>query len=565
MRHRFVTMRALIVSGALVWLAQVSAAAPDSYTELVRKAQERSEAQDWRAAAPLWQQVVEINPTVAMFWYALGTAWSNAGEYRKAIPALEKSRELGAGSITFFPSYDIARAYGRLGEKKPTLEWLETALDDGFRSRETIRNEEAFTFLRGDAEFKKLANAVDRTEMSPAQGWRSDLSFLETEYARLHYSPYRKISQPDFEREIGALADAAGKVSDNEMRVRLMKLLAKAGDGHTGAYPEMMPTWKTTLPLQFELYREGLYIISADPSHVDLVGAQVLQFGKHSSEQVIEALQPAMSKDNEQAVWRSARYLRFPQMLNGLGLVPSTDKVSLTIKDANGEERSVTVEAVPNDPQFSRIFGHPSWVTAYDKTPGPLPLYLKDRRTFYWFEPLPDGKTLYCQFNNVSDGQQETLQAFADRLAEHIEKNGIETLIIDMRWNNGGNSKLLPALMASVIRTRVNRQGNLFVIVGRYTYSAAMNAATFFERFTNSIFVGEPTPSSPNFIGESNMITLPYSQTRVSISDLYWESSWPTDRRTWIAPFLYTPPTFEAYKNKRDLALEAILTYGEGN
>ena len=550
--------------GAFVCLAQVSAAAPDSYTELVRKAQERSQAQDWKAAAPLWQQVVDINPTVAMFWYALGTAWANAGEYRKAIPALERSRELGAGSTTFFPSYDLARAYGRLGEKKPTLEWLKTTLDDGFRSRETIRNEEAFTFLRGDAEFKKLANAVDRTEMSRAEGWRSDLSFLETEYARLHYSPYGKTSQPDFEREIHALADAAGKASDNEMRVRLMKLMARAGDGHTGAYPELMPTWTTTLPLQFELYGEGLYIISADSSHADVVGARVVRVGDHPTERVIEALKPIMSRDNEYALWRSGRYLRFPQVLNGLGLVPSADKVPLTIKDANGKERTVTVEAAPTDPQFSRIFGHPNWVTAYDKTPGPLPLYLKDRRTFYWFEPLPDGKTLYCQFNSVSDGQQETLRAFGDRLAEYIEKNGIENLIIDMRWNNGGNSKLLPALMASVIRTRVNQPGRLFVIVGRYTFSAAMNAATLFERFTNSIFVGEPTPSSPNFIGESNMITLPYSQIPVSISDLYWESSWPTDRRTWIAPFLYTPPTFETYQNKRDPALEAISAYLAG-
>jgi hypothetical protein len=92
-----------------------------------------------------------------------------------------------------------------------------------------------------------------------------------------------------------------------------------------------------------------------------------------------------------------------------------------------------------------------------------------------------------------------------------------------------------------------------------------MNAATFMERFTNATFVGEPTPSDPNFVGESNMITLPYSGTRVSISDLYWQSSWPTDRRTWIAPFLNAPPSFDAYKSKRDPALEAILTFGEGD
>ena len=45
------------------------------------------------------------------------------------------------------------------------------------------------------------------------------------------------------------------------------------------------------------------------------------------------------------------------------------------------------------------------------------------------------------------------------------------------------------------------------------------------------------------------------------VSDLYWESSFPQDRRTWIAPQIYLPPTFEAYRMNRDAALEAIINY----
>jgi hypothetical protein len=56
-------------------------------------------------------------------------------------------------------------------------------------------------------------------------------------------------------------------------------------------------------------------------------------------------------------------------------------------------------------------------------------------------------------------------------------------------------------------------------------------------------------------------IELPYSKLMVSISDLYWESSWPTDHRTWIPPLLYAPPGFAEYRENRDGALEAILKY----
>jgi hypothetical protein len=374
------------------------------------------------------------------------------------------------------------------------------------------------------------------------------------------------VSQAEFEDEVRTLSDEIETLTDNQIRVRIMRLMATIGAGHTGCYPDMVPGWTKTVPLQFELYREGIYIISADSTHADLVGARVLRFGGHPAERVIEALDPTISQDNSQGLWRSGgSAMRFPQILNGLGLLPDAERIPLTIRDTKGKQRKVTVAAVPTDPQFNRIVGHPRWATAYEKAPGPLPLYLRDRRKFYWFESMPDGKSVYCQFNSVSDGTTETLSGFVDRLFEYIAANHIEKLIIDMRWNNGGNSKLLPPLIAGLIRSDVNRNGHLFVIVGRYTYSAAMNAATLIERFTNATFVGEPTPSSPNFVGESNIVTLPYSRTSVSISDLYWQSSWPTDRRTWIAPFLYAPPSFEAYKTKHDPAMEAILTYSEGD
>jgi hypothetical protein len=35
------------------------------------------------------------------------------------------------------------------------------------------------------------------------------------------------------------------------------------------------------------------------------------------------------------------------------------------------------------------------------------------------------------------------------------------------------------------------------------------------------------------------------------------------DYRTWIAPHIYTPPTFAAYRENRDPAMEAILACRE--
>jgi hypothetical protein len=138
----------------------------------------------------------------------------------------------------------------------------------------------------------------------------------------------------------------------------------------------------------------------------------------------------------------------------------------------------------------------------------------------------------------------------------------VDRLVVDLRWNNGGNTYLSMPLLHALIRSRkLNRPGSLFVIIGRGTFSAAQNTATFIERHTQAVFVGEPTGSSPNFVGEDNPTLLPYSKLPVSISDLYWQTSWPTDHRPWIAPLLYAPPSFELYRANRDPAMEAILAY----
>jgi hypothetical protein len=204
------------------------------------------------------------------------------------------------------------------------------------------------------------------------------------------------------------------------------------------------------------------------------------------------------------------------------------------------------------------------WVSLCDTVDGPLPLYLRNCDLLYWFEHLPEHGLVYFQFNSVADQQPETFTAFCERLFAFIGRHAVSKLVLDVRWNGGGNTFLTQQLLHHLIRcTQVNQPGGLFVIIGRATFSAAQNTATAIERETDAIFVGEPSGSCPNFIGETIPFELPYSKTTVNVADLYWQTSWPNDHRPWIAPELYAPPTFEAYRQNRDPAMEAILACHE--
>jgi hypothetical protein len=118
---------------------------------------------------------------------------------------------------------------------------------------------------------------------------------------------------------------------------------------------------------------------------------------------------------------------------------------------------------------------------------------------------------------------------------------------------------LNPPLIEGLIRSaKFRRPGNLFVIIGRGTFSAALNTSDELERRTTAILVGEPTSSPPNFVGESVQVVLPYTKWPVSISDLWWQTSLPMDYRVWLAPQIYAPPSAELFRTHRDPAREAI-------
>jgi len=59
---------------------------------------------------------------------------------------------------------------------------------------------------------------------------------------------------------------------------------------------------------------------------------------------------------------------------------------------------------------------------------------------YYWFEYLPDSKTLYFNYRRCEDMKDQPFVEFNRRLFSFIDSHKVERLIIDLRDNSGGNS-----------------------------------------------------------------------------------------------------------------------------
>ena len=553
-----------ILFGWQTTLAQKSQT--ETYIETLTQADAKISAKQWTEAAALLEQIVKINPVEGKSWNRLAMAYYNAKDYRKSIPAYEKQIELGYG-IPANAAYNIACNYALLGEKEAAIRWLEKAFAMGFPDLPNAQTDADLKSLRDDSRYRNLVGLIDTSKMSREEGWRSDLQLLNREIKRKGYHLFpRTGTEADFDAAVKKLHDSIPQLTDGQIIVEMMKLMRKVGDGHTGLLGGRRAEFLQNLPVQFYLFEEGLFIISTDPKYKDLLGAQVLKFGSRTPDEIVKGLEPIINRDNEIWIKQVATYrMRNLGLLNTLGLIPDASKISLTVRGLDGKERVVSLATDDTQPDIWNVKPNPAtWINLAQTLSAPAPLYLKNPATPYWFEYLLDNKTVYFGFNSVRNDPKESLADFTSRLFKFINEKDVEKLVIDMRWNNGGNTMLLNPLVQGLIKNeKINRRGKLFVVIGRRTFSAAQNAATFIERYTNAIFVGEPTGSSPNFVGEEDPFTLPYSKLVMNVSDLYWESSFPQDRRTWIAPQIYLPPTFEAYRMNRDAALEAIINYKE--
>ncbi len=309
------------------------------------------------------------------------------------------------------------------------------------------------------------------------------------------------------------------------------------------------------VPIRLYWFADGIHVRSAAEEHRDLVGARLLKVGRFSTREAADRVRRFMHRDNPMTLrlgipWLLVRpaFVRAAGAINGLTSIP----MEFETRDGERLRRELRPLAAAD----------PGAVDAFRREGHPRPIWLRDNDCAYWFEALEDGRSVYVQFNAVVNDEDETLEAFAHRLRDHLGANDVERLIVDLRHNDGGNFALALPLVDVLdgFDATVGR-GSLFVLTGRATFSAAGVFAALVNRRTEAVFVGEPTGARPNTYGDLDTFTLPSSSLAVAYSKRYFQPAGPYDERPWIDPEITSEPTFADYAAGRDPVLAAIEAY----
>jgi hypothetical protein len=389
-------------------------------------------------------------------------------------------------------------------------------------------------------------------------GWNRDLDHFIAQVKQHHYV-YRSMALPTaFDQQASTLRENLGVYSDQRILLEFEKLAAMLGDGHTYVLPWAAQKVEARgLPFRFYLFADGLFIIDAPEKFAHLIGSKVLKLGEVTADQAMHRIAPYVSRDNETGIrWIGPVFLSFQGGLEAVGVYAGKGSVSVQLRNRRQEDLTVTVELEPLPPLRGVPKLLPSKIAAT-----PPPLYLEQVAQTFRIKSLRQRNqpVVYAQFNQVMDDPQETLAAFSTRLGDTLRATLPANLIVDVRHNNGGNADLLPPLLETLMDYKQSRPGSkIFILTGRNTFSAAQIFISKADALLKPVFVGEPSSSKPNFVGEENEVILPYSGAICSISNRYHESI-PNDKREWIEPEITVLLSSVDYFDNRDPVLERIL------
>lgn len=407
---------------------------------------------------------------------------------------------------------------------------------------------------------------IERTSTLPAQRaltnvqWQQDLAAMQDGMRKTHKDLYHTVSQAKLEAAFRQLSVEIPSLGDDAITVRLMEIAAMVRDGHSGVDVSFR-NGNTHVAVWLARYDNGLYVRVAAKEYPQAVGARVMAIGGVPWQEALRRIDSIVDcdpgNDGQRWSWQPSLYLSDPLILHGLGMSASNTEVSYTL-EKDGKSFDLTLAPTLNASDLVTLPGPVGWLDARKKA-GVQPL------EHPWTEPLqlayvPGAKAIYVQFNEVELPEKETADGLALRFAQFSETHDADRLVLDLRHNPGGDNTILRPFLVSLIRSKFNRRGGMFVLIGPTTFSAAQNFVDRLENYADVIFVGQPTSNNVNFFGDPVGFELPNSHLDVEMAHLWWQDKDPRDRRTATFPEIaISEGSFADYVDGKDAALDFCL------
>ena len=230
-----------------------------------------------------------------------------------------------------------------------------------------------------------LATALDPFAMR-AEIWRDDILHVlaGSSFPARHANLFFHVKEAEWRAAVADLYARIPTLGDAQVLAGMVHLVAMIGDAHT-----MMGAWGAAgrYPVSFVWFDDGIFVVGAAArSSVASVGRKLVAIGAHPIADVIAAITPLVSRDNDVGVAAHVPdFLSDVALLAGIELAPITG-ATFVLADGAGKTRDLALI--------------PGKAAAPVALPSVLPLHsARGPNTNYWNNYDADGRLLYFAYN----------------------------------------------------------------------------------------------------------------------------------------------------------------------
>jgi len=346
--------------------------------------------------------------------------------------------------------------------------------------------------------------------------WHQDLNYLRNDYLKVDRS-FTENSKKRFISEIDSISNNLNSLTDNQIHVRIIHAVALSNNAHSQVNYRFLPR----IGIIASWFKEGLFITKTSYSKRHHLGKRISRVNNLSIDKIVTVFSdyiPGNIYDKQNTI---PNLIIRPDFWNGINTQYIPNQLIIEMIDSLGQQETDTFRIEPINSTLINLYGSDkpdSIFVKYEKSFDNLPLYLSSLNNSAIYKKIND-ELIYIQINS-STNKGISLSNFSDNLQEQLDSNSFKNIILDIRMNNGGNYNLTRTIEKQILQELSENHGNLFLITGNQTGSAAiMLAASLKSHLQNSVtIVGEPIGDNLIFWGEPKIFKLPNSELQISAS-----------------------------------------------
>ena len=242
----------------------------------------------------------------------------------------------------------------------------------------------------------------------------------------------------------------------DDLKVYLQSIASLLNDGHTSVITNLDKNY--IYPFSWFSDGNGTYLQLTDKNYESYLGKKIIKINHQPIEKIIESFRSQISSDNETYFYDNVKgYMRFYDSWKYIPYCMKDSSLIISFKDTND---------LILKPMSSKTINYVSLQAKYPKDL----ITLKNKMPFS-YSILPEKSICYLQFNQCTDNSEirYRLKSQNTKITEEMEKKlsqvprfdtlvanmfakmieeNINTLVVDVRNNGGGNSILCDVLLS---------------------------------------------------------------------------------------------------------------------